>query len=143
MVKSMSELEKYINSDDDLDNLIRSGLIHYQFETIHPFLDGNGRVGRMLITLFLMEKGLLERPVLYISYFLKRNRIEYYDRLSEVRNKGNYEQWIKFFLKAIAESASDAIKRLEEAGILVQTAGQKRNRIFSYEEYLDILRKGT
>ncbi len=139
----MSELEKYINSDDDLDNLIRSGLIHYQFETIHPFLDGNGRVGRMLITLFLMEKGLLERPVLYISYFLKRNRIEYYDRLSEVRNKGNYEQWIKFFLKAIAESASDAIKRLEEAGILVQTAGQKRNRIFSYEEYLDILRKGT
>jgi Fic family protein len=203
MLLSMSELEKYINAEDDLDILIRSGLIHYQFETIHPFLDGNGRVGRMLITLFLIEKGLLKSPVLYISYFLKRNRIEYYDRLSEVRNKGNYEQWIKFFLQAVLESAedatatidrlvalhnknvvlvnkmgraakntlrlldyleanpiieisktaealelafnttSDAIKRLEEAGILVQSAGQQRNRIYSYEKYLDLLREGT
>ncbi|MFA7533296.1 MAG: Fic family protein [Tissierellaceae bacterium] len=203
MVQSMTDLEKYINSDDDLDLLIQSGLIHYQFETIHPFLDGNGRLGRQLITLFLIEKGLLKSPVLYISYFLKRNRIEYYDRLSEVRNKGNYEQWIKFFLQAVLESAedaiatidrltalhnknsaiingmgraakntlrllnyieanpiieisktakaldlvfnttSDAINRLEEAGILVQSAGEKRNRIYSYVEYLDILREGT
>ncbi len=203
MVESMSALEKYINTDDDLDVLIQSGLIHYQFETIHPFLDGNGRVGRLIITLFLMEKGLLKSPVLYISYFLKRNRIEYYDRLSEVRNKGNYEQWIKFFLQAIVESAkdaistidqlvalrnknvslvtkmgraskntlklldyietnpiieisktaealnlafnttSDSIKRLEKAGILVQSAGKERYRIFSYEEYLDLLREGT
>lgn len=203
MTLSMSELEKYINSEDDLDILIRSGLIHYQFETIHPFLDGNGRVGRMLITLFLIEKGLLKSPVLYISCFLKRNRIEYYDRLSEVRNKGNFEQWIKFFLQAVLESAedatatidrlvslhtrnveivnkmgrvarntlrlldyleanpiieitktsealglaynttSDAIKRLEEVGILVQSAGQQRNRIYSYKEYLDLLREGT
>lgn len=203
MISSMSELEKYINGEDDLDDLIRSGLIHYQFETIHPFLDGNGRVGRMLITLFLMEKGLLKSPVLYISYFLKRNRNEYYDRLSEVRNKGNYEEWIKFFLQALLESAedgiatidglvalhsknlalvnkmvriaknalglldyleanpiieistmaralglsfnttSDAIKRLEEVGILVKSAGNERNRLYSYKEYLDLLREGT
>lgn len=109
MTHAMSDLEKYINADDDdLDILIRSALIHYQFETIHPFLDGNGRIGRLLITLFLMEKGLLATPVLYISYFLKKNRIEYYDRLTEVRNKGNYEQWVKFFLQAVLESAEDA-----------------------------------
>ena len=108
-VECMSELEKYINSDDSLDILIQAALIHYQFETIHPFLDGNGRVGRLLITLFLMEKRLLTSPALYISYFLKSNRIEYYDRMTEVRSKGNYEQWIKFFLRAVAESADDAI----------------------------------
>ena len=81
MIQAMSDLEKYINGDDDLDVLIRAALIHYQFETIHPFLDGNGRIGRLLITLFLMEKKVLSTPALYISYFLKRNRIEYYDRI--------------------------------------------------------------
>lgn len=101
MLDAMSDLEKYINADDDLDALIRAALIHYQFETIHPFLDGNGRVGRLLITLFLMEKRVLSTPALYISYFLKKNRVEYYDRMTEVRTKGNYEQWVKFFLQAI------------------------------------------
>lgn len=203
MTLAMSDLEKYINADDDLDILIRSALIHYQFETIHPFLDGNGRIGRLLITLFLMEKGLLTTPVLYISYFLKKNRIEYYDRLTEVRNKGNYEQWVKFFLQAVLESAEDAamtidkltalhdkntsvisgmgrsaknalqllayleanpiieitktakaldmsfntvsaaIKRLCDADILVQSSGEQRNRVFSYEAYLNLLREGT
>ena len=117
MINAMSELEKYINSDDSLDLLIQAALLHYQFETIHPFLDGNGRVGRLLITLFLMEKKVLSSPALYISYYLKKNRIEYYDRMSEVRNKDNYEQWIKFFLNAIKESAVesvDAIKKLSE-----------------------------
>ena len=85
-VECMSDLEKYINSDDTLDVLVQAALIHYQFETIHPFLDGNGRVGRLLITLFLMEKKVLTSPALYISYFLKRNRIEYYDRMTEVRS---------------------------------------------------------
>lgn len=108
MVEGMSDLEKYIHSDDDLDVLIRAALIHYQFESIHPFLDGNGRIGRLLITLFLMEKGVLTTPALYISYYLKQNRIEYYDRMTEVRNKSNYEQWIKFFLRAVYESAEDA-----------------------------------
>ena len=117
MINAMSDLEKYINSDDSLDLLIQAALLHYQFETIHPFLDGNGRVGRLLITLFLMEKKVLSSPALYISYYLKKNRIEYYDRMSEVRNKDNYEQWIKFFLNAIKESAVesvDAIKKLSE-----------------------------
>ena len=113
MTEAMSDLEKYINADDRLDGLIRAALIHYQFETIHPFLDGNGRIGRLLITLFLMEKKILTTPALYISYFLK-NRVEYYDRMTEVRSKGNYEQWVKFFLQAIAESAKDAIAAIDE-----------------------------
>ena len=114
MLDAMSELEKYINADDDMDTLIRAALIHYQFETIHPFLDGNGRVGRLLITLFLMEKRVLSTPALYISYFLKKNRVEYYDRMTEVRTKGNYEQWVKFFLQAIMESAEDATATIDE-----------------------------
>ena len=114
MNAAMSALETYMNAEDTLDPLIRTALIHYQFETIHPFLDGNGRVGRLLITLFLMEKHLLSAPALYISYFLKQNRIEYYDRMSEVRRTGNYEQWILFFLRAIAESAADAIDIIDQ-----------------------------
>jgi len=114
MIDAMSDLEKYINADDELDFLIRAALIHYQFETIHPFLDGNGRVGRLLITLFLMEKKVLTTPALYISYFLKKNRVEYYDRMTEVRSRGNYEQWIKFFLQAIMESAEDATATIDE-----------------------------
>lgn len=203
MLDAMSDLEKYVNADDELDTLIRAALIHYQFETIHPFLDGNGRVGRLLITLFLMEKKVLTTPALYISYFLKKNRVEYYDRMTEVRTKGNYEQWVKFFLQAIMESAEDAtatidelivlhdanvtiisklgraaknailvfnylesnpiieirktaealgitfntassaVNRLVDAGILFQTSDTSRNRTFAYEAYLDILRKGT
>ena len=114
MNEAMSELERYINSDDDLDVLIRAALIHYQFETIHPFLDGNGRIGRLLITLFLMQENVLTTPALYISYFLKKNRVEYYDRMSVVRRSGNYEQWIKFFLQALYESADDAITTIDE-----------------------------
>jgi Fic family protein len=118
MIQAMSELEKYIYAPDELDILIRIALIHYQFETIHPFLDGNGRIGRLLITLLLMEQNVLTTPALYISYFLKKNRIEYYDRMSEVRNKGNYEQWVKFFLKAVYESAKDATDTIDKLTIL-------------------------
>ena len=97
MIESMSDLEKYINMEDDrTDPLIKAGLLHYQFETIHSFLDGNGRVGRLLITLYLLEKKVLSTPALYVSYFLKQNRIEYYDRMSEVRRQGDYEQWIRY-----------------------------------------------
>jgi Fic family protein len=113
MMEAMSDLEKYINADDNLDALVRAALIHYQFETIHPFLDGNGRIGRLLITLFLMENSILSTPALYISYFLKKNRIEYYDRMTEVRGKGNYEQWVTFFLEAIYESAVDATATID------------------------------
>ena len=114
MELAMTELEKYMNEDTSLDSLIQAALIHYQFETIHPFLDGNGRIGRLLITLYLIEKKILTTPALYISYFLKKNRIEYYDRMTEVRTKGNYEQWIRFFLQAIAECAEDAIVTIDK-----------------------------
>lgn len=115
---AMSDLEKYINADDAINALIKAALIHYQFETIHPFLDGNGRIGRLLITLFLLDKGVLTTPALYISYFLKKNRVEYYDRMSEVRLKGNYEQWISFFLQAIIVSAKETISSIDELSAL-------------------------
>ena len=114
MLEAMSNLEKFIDTDDELDALIKIALIHYQFETIHPFLDGNGRIGRLLIILYLIERNLISHETLYISYFFKRNRIEYYDRLTEVRAKGNYEQWVKFFLLAVDESAQDAISTIEK-----------------------------
>ena len=115
---AISDLEKYINAEDGQDDLIRAALIHYQFETIHPFLDGNGRIGRLLITLYLMERKLLSSPALYISYFLKRNRVEYYDRMSEVRRSGNYEQWVRFFLQAVEECAKDAIETIDKLNAL-------------------------
>ncbi|MEA4922020.1 MAG: Fic family protein [Eubacteriaceae bacterium] len=119
MIECMSALEKYMNAEnDETDPLIKAGLLHYQFETIHPFLDGNGRIGRLLITLYLMEQKVMQAPALYISYFLKRNRIEYYDRMSEVRRKGDYEQWIKFFLNAIYESAEDAVLTINQLSVL-------------------------
>lgn len=127
MINAMSDLEKYINSDDPLDLLIQAALLHYQFETIHPFLDGNGRVGRLLITLFLMEKKVLNSPALYISYYLKKNRIEYYDRMSEVRNKDNYEQWIKFFLSAIKESADESVDTIKKLSALHDANIEKIN----------------
>jgi len=117
MQQAMSDLELYMNQDEkfgELDVLIRVALIHYQFETIHPFLDGNGRIGRLIVTLFLMEKKTLTAPLLYISYALKRNRAEYYDRLMLVREKGNYEQWVDFFLLAIKETADDALETIDQ-----------------------------
>lgn len=113
MMDAMSELEKFINAVDQIDPLIKISLIHYQFETIHPLLDGNGRIGRLMVNLFLKENRMLSYPTLYISYFLKRNRIEYYDRLTEVREKGNYEQWVNFFLQGIYESAEDSIESID------------------------------
>lgn len=127
MINAMSDLEKYINSDDSMDLLIQVALLHYQFETIHPFLDGNGRVGRLLITLFLMEKKVLNSPALYISYYLKKNRIEYYDRMSEVRNKDNYEQWIKFFLNAIKESSEESVDTIKKLSALHEVNIEKIN----------------
>ena len=192
-----------MNEGDDYDPLIRIALIHYQFETIHPFLDGNGRIGRLMILLYLMEQKYISKPIIYISYFLKKNQLEYYDRISEVRKSGNYEQWISFFLEAVSAAAKDslataeklsalherninklpvtsrkkdnvrkvfdyieqypiidikrtaadlgasyntvatAVRKLVQAGILKETTNASRNRVFSYEEYLGILRKDT
>ena len=144
MIQAMSDLEKYINDNDELDVLIRAGLIHYQFETIHPFLDGNGRIGRLLITLFLMDKKILSTPALYISYFLKKNRIEYYDRMNEVRLKGNYEQWIKFFLEAVYESAKDAVETIDKLTSLhdnyclkIKGLGRRAKNAMRVFEYLE------
>ncbi|MBQ6407873.1 MAG: Fic family protein [Butyrivibrio sp.] len=200
---ALTDLERYMNEGDDYDPLIRIALIHYQFETIHPFLDGNGRVGRLMILLYLMEVGLISKPIIYISYFLKKNQIEYYDRISEVRRSGNYEQWVGFFLEAVSAAAKDslatvekllalhegnikrlpvtarkndsvrrvfdyieqypiidikrtaadlgvsyntissAVVKLVQAGILTEKTNASRNRVFSYEEYLNIMRKDT
>ena len=123
MAEAMRMLESYMNSEHDelysnIDALVRAALIHYQFETIHPFLDGNGRIGRLLVILFLMEKRVLSAPILYISYYLKQNRIEYFDRMMYVREEGDYEQWVRFFLMAIRVSADDAIDAIDKLAAL-------------------------
>lgn len=112
---AMGELELYLHNTDKLPILIICALIHYQFETIHPFLDGNGRVGRLLITFYLCWMQVMQKPLLYLSYYFKLHRQEYYDRLNLVREKGDYEQWIYFFLKGViwtSESALDTIKQV-------------------------------
>lgn len=202
MNQAMDELELYMNESDDYDPLIRISLIHYQFETIHPFLDGNGRVGRLLILLYLMQQGLISKPIIYISYFLKKIRssimtgfqkyeeaeimssgylfleavsaaakdsldtVEKLNALHEqnvkklpktsrsndnVRKLFDYiEQFPIIDIKKTSEAfgisyntVSSAIKKLEQIGILKQTTNASRNRVFSYEDYLHILRKDT
>jgi len=106
--RAMSDLERYLHAADDLPFLLRVGLVHAQFETIHPFLDGNGRVGRLLITLLLCERAVLSQPVLYLSIYLKRNRLEYYDRLQRIRDHGDWEGWLTFFLRGVAEVSDEA-----------------------------------
>ena len=114
MEHALSDLEKYIHEDSFISDLIKIALIHYQFETIHPFLDGNGRMGRLLIVLFLKEQGLIEYPVLYLSYFFKKNRNRYYELLNNVRVKGEFEEWIKFFIEGICEISEDAISSIQK-----------------------------
>lgn len=156
MNAAMADLERYMNEGDDYDPLIRIALIHYQFETIHPFLDGNGRVGRLLILLYLLEQGYISKPVIYISYFLKKNQIEYYDRISEVRRSGNYEQWVGFFLEAVSAAAKDSLDAIEKLSSLHKRNAEKLpvtkrkndnvRRLFDYiEQYpiIDIKRTAT
>ena len=105
----LTVLEKYLHADDALPTLVRAGLIHVQFETIHPFLDGNGRIGRLLVTLLLEHWGLLTKPLLYLSLFFKRHQREYYRRLDAVRTDGDWEGWIDFFLDGVATIADEAV----------------------------------
>jgi Fic family protein len=106
----MSDIEKFVhNSSDYFPELLKVALVHYQFETIHPFLDGNGRVGRLLIPLYLVDKGILKQPVLYLSDFFERNRTNYYDNLMRTREKNDLLQWFKFFLVGIIETASNSV----------------------------------
>jgi len=141
MTVSLTDLENFINNYDGYDQLIKVALIHYQFETIHPFLDGNGRVGRLLVILYLLQTKVLFTPAIYISYFLKKNRIEYYDRLNEVRTKGDYEQWLKFFLLAVIESTEDSIEKIKILSSLIekdkeeikeQTTGASIKKTYNY-----------
>ncbi len=108
MHKALEHFERFLNEERKLPVLVHSGLAHAQFETIHPFYDGNGRIGRLLITFLLMEREVLRHPLLYLSVFLKRNRIEYYDRLMAIRNEGDWEGWLRFFLRGVAETATEA-----------------------------------
>ncbi|RLF27226.1 MAG: Fic family protein [Thermoplasmata archaeon] len=119
--QALSDWERFLHGDDEIPVLIKVGLAHAQFETIHPFLDGNGRIGRLLITFLLVEKGVLRKPVLYLSHYFKQHRQEYYERLQAIRDEGRWEEWLAFFLQGIAEVSEMAavtarrILRLREA----------------------------
>jgi Fic family protein len=203
MKLALKDLERYIKKDKELPPLIKAGLVHSQFETIHPFLDGNGRIGRLLITLLLTKSKHLSRPLLYLSYYFKQNRNEYYDRLQAVRDNGEWELWLRFFLNGMYIASNEAIDTsmrildlrkeylgmisgklgknsgaalllldelfnrplitvksiegitklsypnanhlasvFEDLGILKEITGHKRNRIYEFVEYMDILNEG-
>lgn len=108
MHPALDALERFLHEESELPVLIHCGLAHAQFETIHPFLDGNGRVGRLLITFLLVSREVLRRPLLYLSHYLKRHRAQYYDRLMAVREAGDWEGWLKFFLRGVSMSAEEA-----------------------------------
>ncbi|MCA8913387.1 MAG: Fic family protein [Planctomycetes bacterium] len=110
----LSQLESFIHSDSTMPLLLKVGLVHAQFETIHPFLDGNGRVGRLLITFLLCQQDALTKPVLYLSYFFKQHRQEYYERLQAVRDDGAWEDWLKFFLRGVNQVSAEATHTARE-----------------------------
>jgi Fic family protein len=199
----LSDFERAIHVGDDLPAVVRAGLLHAHFETIHPYLDGNGRIGRLLVTLLFEHGRLLTRPLLYLSLFFKRHRQEYYRRLDAVRVDGDWEGWLDFFLDGVTTIADEAvatardlftlvtadrqrvihhsgvnllavhlferlpgrpiitapwvvgalsttkptagraIEALEAAGVLVETTGKMRDRVYAYQAYLDRLRAGT
>lgn len=203
LADALSSFEKYIRTEDDLPPLVRIGLLHVQFETIHPYLDGNGRIGRLLVTLLLEHYRLLSAPLLYLSLFFKRHRDEYYQRLVAVRTEGDWEGWTRYFLDAVATIATEAVDSIRQlfalvnrdrtqvlampgtsvmalrlfevlplhpfitiaramdllattrptaakavttlvdAGVLAESSGKKRDRLFGYTSYIDLLRVGT
>lgn len=115
---ALGELERFLHGQDDLPPLIRIALAHVQFETIHPFLDGNGRVGRLLITFLLTECGVLHKPVLYLSHYFRRHRQAYYDHLQSVRDHGTWEAWLEFFLRGVIEVAGEAAETARRIQLL-------------------------
>ena len=199
MRDSLGDWETFLHSEEPMPVLVKVGLAHAQFETIHPFLDGNGRVGRLLITFLLVERGILNRPLLYLSHFFKQHRSEYYDSLQSIRDDGDWEDWLKFFLIGVAEVATEAtetarqivalreehrviitsslgrgagkalvlheqlfyrpivnvhtvmeitglsvarayglVAELEQLGLLRETTGRRRNRVFLYQPYVSL-----
>ncbi len=204
LMNCLDAFERFLHEDGGKTPvLLKAGLTHVQFETIHPFLDGNGRVGRLLITLILVEAGVLREPMLYLSLWFKSHRSEYYDQLQHVRREGQWEGWLKFFLQGVHETAQQAVmtarrlldlfaqdqerirrlgriagsclqlhahlqqrvivsipeatrelginrttignclRQLETLGIVREITGQRRNRLFAYDAYVDILSEGT
>ena len=202
--ETMGKLEKFLHDiPEKTPALIKAALTHAQFETIHPFLDGNGRIGRLLTTLLLCCEGILRQPLLYLSLYFKKHRSQYFNLLMKVRQEGDWEEWLRFFVVGVREMAEGAVttarrlngiaeedrkkiqdlgrkagsalrihqvfqgrpianipflsrktkispptvagvlEALQEAGIVREVTGQKRNKLYSYEKYLDILRKGT
>ena len=200
MIVALGEWEDFIHSRQRIPPLVKVGLAHAQFETVHPFLDGNGRVGRLLITFLLVEKRVLTRPLLYLSHFFKQNRLEYYERLQGTRELGDWEGWLKFFLRGVAKVAKEAtenahqivamrerhrdlvtsslgrgagkallllerlyyqpivnvpvvmtitglssarasslVLELQDLGLLHETSGRRRNRVFAYGPYMKFL----
>jgi Fic family protein len=198
MDRALSNLEKFFHNTETYPALVHCGIAHAQFETIHPFLDGNGRLGRLLITFLLCQQNILKTPLLYLSHYLKANRSEYYDRLMAIRTKGDWEGWLEFFLKGIIDvshqaaetarnimdlqkkhkeliiskmgsrnqglilheymfnhpflnstmvkkhlsctpkSAISLLNQFLEVGIVEEITGGKRNRVFTYSQYLDL-----
>lgn len=144
MMQALGELELFIHGRVPMPSLVKVGLVHSQFETIHPFLDGNGRVGRLLITFLLCEVGLLKRPVLYLSRFFEQNRREYYERLQSVRDSGDWVGWVEFFLRGVlavskqATTTARKIVKLRETHrtLVGQHLGRGAHRALSVLEYL-------
>ena len=141
----MTALERFLHAaDDGLPALVRAGLAHLQFETIHPFLDRNGRVGRLLISLLLCHAGVLREPLLYLSLYLKQHRTEYYDRLNDVRRTGDWESWLAFFIEGVRATAEGAVaaSRLlgrtfdEDRATVMQHAGRRAGSALRVHEAL-------
>lgn len=131
---ALDNLELFLNDDFGMPILVHAALAHAQFETIHPFLDGNGRVGRLLITLLLVHRGLLHKPLLYLSHYLKRHRTEYYERLTGIRESGDWDGWLRFFLTGVIDTAGEAtalardvVALREEHRAILQTRTVRRS----------------
>lgn len=144
VAECISDLEKFIHSgSSELPLLIKSAMLHVQFQTIHPFLDGNGRVGRLLITFYLCSSGLLREPLLYLSLYFKKHRARYYDLLEVVRRDGNWEEWLVFFLEGVAETAEEAFQTLTSlAGLFaadrarIEKSGRQSDSLLRLHEAL-------
>ena len=137
---ALTDLERFIHDDHDLPPLIATALAHYQFETIHPFLDGNGRLGRLLIVFLLIERDLLPSPLLYLSGFFESHRSDYYDRLQAVRERGQMQEWLQFFLTVVTTQATDAVDRAEQLVDLREDYRQRlAGRRARFPEVIDLV----
>ncbi len=138
----LGNLEYYVNNDDEMDPLIKLAVIHYQFESIHPFYDGNGRTGRIINELYLVMKGLLDSPILYLSKYILSTKEEYYKRLNNIHNLGQWEQWIIYILRGVQHTSEESLRILKEINALIDTVSHEiksmHPKIYS-KELVDIL----